>query len=146
MEQFLSEANDEDEKKKCEKFLEYMKKNYVSVENTAIYPSTIWNHYHNFKDRTNNKIEGWHNGLNLNKAVKPNIYKFIENLVDKQKANDRLVYGLVYGEAPKSRSKPKYVEINEKIAQFTRELDERRLDELNFLKNVEACLMDGIRK
>ena len=105
----------EPENTKCKLFIDYMKNNYVSVENTVQFPSTIWNHYHNFKDRTNNKIEGWHNGLNLNKSIKPNIYKFIENLVKKQVANDRLVDALLYGEKPKSRPRAKYVEINRKI-------------------------------
>ena len=131
------------EKTKCKLFLDYMKNNYISVENTVQFPSTIWNHYHNFKDRTNNKIEGWHNGLNLNKSIKPNIYKFIENLVQKQVSNDRLVKALLYGEKPISRPRRKYLEINQKIAKFTQELDARRLDAMSYLANLEVCLMDN---
>ena len=117
--------------------MDYMKRNYISLENTVTFPYTIWNHYSTFKDRTNNKIEGWHNGLNFNKNVKPNIFIFIENLMKKQMQADRLLHQLIHGEKPPTRKFPKYEEINNKIKFFTQELDNNGLDPMDFLRKVE---------
>lgn len=125
---------------KCNLFIEYMRSYYISDTNTATFTSDIWNHYETTEDRTNNRLEGWHHGLNLNKNVKPSIHKFINRIIKVQKSNDRLVNALNKGERQVSVSRRKYKQINEKIARLTEKLTTGQLDNLNFLKYISAVI------
>ena len=74
-------------KTKCESFIDYMNKTWIGLENTPTFNLNMWNQWNTFQDRTNNRVEGWHSGFNKHHSPHPNIFNFINHLVDVQQKN-----------------------------------------------------------
>ena len=117
-----------------------MKKNWIGIDNTPKFEIQLWNHHNNFQDRTNNKIEGWHTGFNLNKAPHPNIYKFIQSIMDVQMKNDVLVSAMMNGEKPISRARTKYILINQRLVDLTTKLNAGQITVATFLEFASRLL------
>lgn len=115
-------------------FFDYTSKTWL--DNSAIFPKNIWNHYQNFNVRTTNHLEGWHNALNreFGKAH-PNIYEFI-NGIKNQQANFEASIILMDNGNKGPRRKNKYVRINNQIETFTKRYNNGEMPTLEFLDSV----------
>ena len=57
---------------------------------TVFFRREMWNHFENFGPRTNNRLEGWHNGLKKNIGYKrPTLFQYMTGI--KVKAMDKCV-------------------------------------------------------
>ena len=96
--------------------------------------------FENFRDRTNNKLEGFHNGLNYNQPDHPNVYALISTLRELQLSNEQLVESMDNGSNPPTNPRPKYVRIDQKLQQYTDRLINGEITRLAFFKKVASKL------
>ena len=79
------------------------------------YKSKMFCMFETFRDQTNNKLEGFHNGLNYNQQDYPNVYALIPTLRKLQLSNEQLVESMDNGSNPTTNRRPKYVQIDQKL-------------------------------
>ena len=84
-------------------------------------------------------MEGWHTGFNKNKAPHPNIYKFIESILEVQQKNDIHINALDNGEKA-TLPLSKYVKINQSLFNYTDQQINGEITVDFFLNQVEKLL------
>jgi hypothetical protein len=86
-------------------FNDYFTKTWINDEDEPpLFPISLWNHYRNPDERTNNNGEGYNKRINNNFGIDPNIWKFIQLLkIEESKSNDQV--NLIDEEIRKSRGR-----------------------------------------
>uniref|UniRef100_A0A6V7KPU6 MULE transposase domain-containing protein n=1 Tax=Bracon brevicornis TaxID=1563983 RepID=A0A6V7KPU6_9HYME len=99
---------------KIKELLDYFEETWVGVPNRRgrrdpMYAISMWNHYQSVLQdapRTNNAIEGWHNGFNSKvRGCNLNIWKLIELIQTEQGLAEVEVTQLDAGHEPPQRKK-----------------------------------------
>ncbi|XP_018494115.1 uncharacterized protein LOC108863913 [Galendromus occidentalis] len=85
------------------------------LENDAIFPRDLWNHYRNFGARTTNHIEGWHQGSNrIVRKSHVNLFEMIKHLQKQEAKYSVKILMLDMGQAPE-KVKKKYEDLDRKL-------------------------------
>lgn len=121
------------------RFLNYVTENWMDLD--AKYNKEDWNHYRNFKTRTNNHLEGFHNGLNYKAgAAHKNFFQFVNLLKYEQEKFENKVLILNGGSSAKKQD-AKYRKINNTIINLTNDYDNYTFaSKLDFLDLISNCL------
>nr|ACE75420.1 hypothetical protein GIP_L8_0340 [Glyptapanteles indiensis] len=126
--------------------LEYFERTWVGTLNrrnrrsVPLFPVGLWNHYEttlNHAERTNNSVEGWHNGFR-NRAVVAhvNTWKFIDLLRDCQSDNEIVIEQLLAGRAAANRRR--YRDHDQRIFNVVQQFDPANI--LEYLRGVAQNL------
>lgn len=99
--------------------MDYWTNTWISYN--ALFPFRIWSHHDNNGARTNNNLEGWHNGFRIRVGNHPRLYRFIHHIITVQNETNRQIKRLLKGDTPKKQSKL-YRSINEKIVLFKQQV------------------------
>lgn len=91
------------------------------------FSSTVWNHFENDSERTNNNVEGFHSMLNKRCQPHPNLFSFIELIKEIQQENKVMMEMLSLGKIQPKKSQAKYRKINEKLAELKNNLNLNRI-------------------
>ena len=123
-----------------QEFLVYMARTWIGVEGiTPLFRKDLWNQSNNFRDRTNNSVEGWHSGFNHGSAH-PNIYRLVEKLQEEEAKQAREIRRLRNGGNPKVSGKNKYKVINDHLHNLSGQLDSGMINCHEFLDRTSAFL------
>ena len=118
-------------------FFKYMEKYYFSA--TAPYPIEFWNHFDEDKDRTSNRVEGFHRGFSFDKRPKPDIFKFIGDIKKEQIGNENEMSALENGANLHKKELRAYIENNVRIHNLTQLYKDKLIaTPLEFLRRVEV--------
>lgn len=125
--------------------LERFKEYFIStwLENDAVYPRALWNHYGNFGPRTTNHLEGWHRYLNKRVGrTHVNIFDMVHELkhLETKYKNEMLM--LRMGQRP-PRQKRAYEALNQRLMGFVHDFETDRLPLINYIHNVAYNLKFG---
>ncbi|XP_057321233.1 uncharacterized protein LOC130665011 [Microplitis mediator] len=136
---FFVEHTDE-----LESLLNYFEKTWVGELNrrgerrSGRYNVKIWNHYLSVKmslPRTNNSVEGWHNGFNKRAQASHLIFwRFIELFRSEQAITDIKLEQFVAGGGGQNPTRKKYPDKNERILKVINEYSNRHL--LTYLRGI----------
>lgn len=86
--------------------------------------------------RTNNNIEGWHNGLNSFMGCQhPKFYKFLKYLIKEQDIQDLNIIQINAGEVPQ-KMRSKYERLDNRLFNLVSSYDEKT--EKSFLPYLDA--------
>lgn len=105
----------------CQLLVDYMEHTWVG--DGSLFPRNIWNHFDGDGIRTNNHLEGWHNGFNHFVGIAhPTIYKLIESLQKEQSKNEGLMLMLNVGGIPPPKTR-KYRDLERRYTNNRRQFD-----------------------
>ena len=126
-------------------FLSYFELTYIGVMKgrasarrrlSPLFPIDIWNvkeSTENFRPRTNNSVEGFHNALsNTLQENPPNVWKFIRRLHSEEILAKTKVLHTERGE--QDYSKKKYKDVNTRLPEIMAKYDPE--DKLSFLEGI----------
>ena len=126
-------------------FLSYFELTYIGVMEgrasarrrvSPLFPIDIWNvkeSTENFRPRTNNSVEGFHNALsNTLQENHPNVWKFIRRLHSEEILAKTKVLHTERGE--QGYSKKKYKDVNTRLPEIMAKYDPE--DKLSFLERI----------
>ncbi|XP_018494113.1 uncharacterized protein LOC108863911 [Galendromus occidentalis] len=118
--------------------LEDSKKYFINtwLENGAVFPRYLWNHFGNFGTRTTNHLEGWHQALNrgLGRAH-VNIFEMVSHLQKIEKDFKTQMLFLSMGRAPKP-AKKKYVKANERLMRLVTQFESNQITLIEYVQKV----------
>lgn len=98
---------------------------------------SVWNQSHNFRDRTNNTVEGWHSGFNRGPSH-PNIYAVVEKMKDQQEKHEGIAQAIRNGKPATTRNKTQYRKTNEELRVLCDQLDSGLILSLEFLDRASV--------
>lgn len=120
----------------------YFNRTWYSKHSNAMFSQSMWNHHGNFKTRTNNHLEGWHNILNKHLMVKhPNLYKLLTVLKSQQLHYNAEVI-LSNNGCPPRPMKIKYKRRNKKLKILMEEYKSGDLMPIDFLNKVGSIMQE----
>lgn len=120
-------------------FLDYVTDTWIDTN--AQFKKDIWNHYRNFKTRTNNHLEGFHNALNKKAGGShKNFFQFVNLLKIQQEKFENKIIIILDGGLSAKKQQLKYRRINEKIGNLTNDFDDHSKTNLEFLDAISYCL------
>ena len=109
----------------------------TSTKKNARFPPQIWNQSDNFGCRTNNHVEGWHYSFNRRVGrAHPNLWVFIQNLMDQDRTFRRLVSMQNSGSKVVKKS-TKYQKIDERIYRIRMKYENNELDSLELIDSIK---------
>ena len=85
------------------------------VKTGSTFDKIIWNQHANFKNRTNNHLEGWHRAFSYMRTDHPNIYELIERICKEQVKCQIESRQPRHGGPGSQRQRKKYREINKDL-------------------------------
>ncbi len=107
-----------------------------------LYDIALWNNHDLVKenqDKTTNRCEGWHRGLESTIGMQhPNVYRLINALKSIQQLNSITVEKLVAGEKPRQGSKI-YQVINERLQRLVLKFEEDEEEFPPLLEFLRGC-------
>ena len=129
------------------RFISYMRAYWIGHRNDSLqidvqprYQISQWNQFQVFSDRTNNKVEGWHNKLNKIMERKNNIYDFTEALIKLQRSNETKLLSVQGNYRPPAKPVKKYAMMNSQLKQFWVEYENNMLTTSELLQKVAFAL------
>lgn len=109
---------------------------YFSNTWTKDFPIALWNHFEATEDRTNNRLEGWHNRLNrLAGRNHPNIYQLIELLQKEDSVSEVKILQLQSGGLP-VRRRNKWQRMDKRLKRMQAKFTSGQLSIAEFMEAV----------
>lgn len=100
------------------------------------FPVALWNHWESSGDRTNNRLEGWHNRLNrLAGRDHPNIYQLVALLKKEEAVSEVKILQLRTGGLP-VRKRAKWQRMDRRIKRLQTKFTEGNLSIADFMESV----------
>ena len=121
--------------------LDYVKMTWVGSTNDNIRPKfaiSWWNHFGEFQDRTNNRVEGYFRDLNA-RAPKANcsVYEFLDRMKIRAASDVRTVTSILSGTQPRNRIRKEDRDKNERLRAFIHKLEnEPNYFIINFINDL----------
>lgn len=119
-------------------------KNYVYttwISDTARFPKSIWNHYDNSGSRTNNHLEGLHNGLNLDVGKhNPRLFLLIYVLKKRNDIYEKELRDLELGANPQPQ-RAKYRKLDERITNLKNNFADGDNSIYHYLDSISSCII-----
>lgn len=120
----------------------YCSRTWLSTR--SLFPLIMWNQYCSKGDniRTNNHLEGWHNGLNQHMLQKhPNIYKLINILKNEQSYYNNTVK-LIQNNCQPPKQKKKFINRNKLICESIAKYEIGAWSPIKFIETISIIMHD----
>ena len=111
---------------------------YFTSSWTKDFPVVMWNHFQSEEDRTNNRLEGWHNRLNrLAGRDHPNLFQLITLLQKEEAVTEFKILQLQAG-GPEMQKRAKWQRMDKRIKRLQEKFVAGQLSIADFMESVSV--------